>query len=67
MTSGTGSRKRTDDVDTSSAAKVQMNVYLPPELVRRVKHRAIDEESSLSGLVEQALTEYLHRHGAADR
>lgn len=36
-------------------AKVQFNVHLPPELVRRVKHRAVDEGRSLSAFVEASL------------
>lgn len=41
------------------APKQQFNVYLTPDTVTRMKHRAIDRQLSLSDLVEDVLTAYL--------
>ena len=45
------------------ADRQQFNVSLPPELVRRVKHRAVDDQLSLSDLVERVLAAHLDRPG----
>ena len=36
---------------------------LPGSLIKQIKHQAVEEETSLSVLVEKALLEYLVRRG----
>ena len=45
--------------DVSADGKKQFNVYLPPGLIRKAKYRALDDQTSLSELVQRALEYYL--------
>jgi predicted HicB family RNase H-like nuclease len=42
-------------------SKQQFNIYLPADLVRRIKHAAVDSDLSLSVYVERVLEEHLRR------
>ncbi len=43
--------------------KQQFNVYLTPDTVRRMKHRSVDEQLSLSDLAEKVFLAYLSSDG----
>ena len=43
------------------SSKQQFNVTLPPALIRAAKHRAIDDQHSLSDWLEKVLTEHLSK------
>jgi metal-responsive CopG/Arc/MetJ family transcriptional regulator len=41
--------------------KQQFSVYLPPDLIRQVKHTAVDSGMSLSAFIEQMIRTYLQQ------
>jgi predicted HicB family RNase H-like nuclease len=47
--------------------KQQFNIYLPPDLIRQVKHAAVDAGQSLSDFVEAALKMYLEQQGKEEK
>ena len=47
--------------------KKQFNIYLPEELVRRVKHAAVDANQSLSVFVERLLDAQLRELDRKDK
>ena len=39
--------------------KVRMTIYLPKSLIKKFKHRAVDEEKELSELAEEIFQSFL--------
>jgi predicted HicB family RNase H-like nuclease len=55
------------DIGSRLPAKQQFNIYLPSELIRRVKYKALDDQLSLSDFVERALIRFLEQGGEVDQ
>lgn len=43
------------------AGKKQQTVYLPPQIIRAVKHTAVDQDTDISSVVQAALEQYFER------
>jgi predicted transcriptional regulator len=41
--------------------RTQFNVYVLPEVAKRLRHQAVEEETSYSAVAEKAIVEYLNR------
>jgi len=52
-------RRQSKPEQVAPGEKQQLNVFLPVEVVRELKHLAIDRGDSLSSLVEQIFREQL--------
>jgi hypothetical protein len=50
---------------TAYEGKQQFNVYLPPDLIKAVKHASIDAGLSQSSFVEQILRAHIAKGGTA--
>jgi hypothetical protein len=45
----------------AAAGKKQQTVYLPPQVIRAVKHTAVDQDMDISSVVQTALEQYIER------
>ena len=55
----TAMAKQPKKEELSAFGKQQFNIYLPPDLVRELKHAAIDDGSHMSGYVEMIFSKFL--------
>ena len=51
--------KRKGAESTEPAERTRLTVYLPPETHRALLHRAVDEGTKVTRIVEQLIDEYL--------